>query len=113
MMKISVWDGGLSDSYLKQVTQLGADCIDFGGGNSFPGVTEQGYPDLDETIKIRKRIRSWGLDINRVTLPDITETFMKGLPGRRKRAGKHLQCLKGFRGSRRPYRKAAILGGYL
>ena len=44
MMKISVWDGGLSDSYLKQVTQLGADCIDFGGGNSFPGVEEQGYP---------------------------------------------------------------------
>ena len=47
MMKISVWDGGLSDSYLKQVTQLGADCIDFGQGNAFPGIKEQGYPDLD------------------------------------------------------------------
>ena len=43
-MKISVWDGGLSDSYLKQVTQLGADCIDFGNDGSFPGVNEQGYP---------------------------------------------------------------------
>ena len=52
-MKISVWDGGLSDSYLKQVTQLGADCIDFGGGNAFPGVDEQGYPDLDEVLKIK------------------------------------------------------------
>ena len=41
-MKISVWDGGLSESYLKQVTQLGADCIDFGSGNAFPGVDEQG-----------------------------------------------------------------------
>jgi mannonate dehydratase len=81
MMKISVWDGGLSDSYLKQVIQLGADCIDFGRGNAFPGVNEQGYPDLDELLKVKKRIRSWGLDINRVTLPDITEKFMKGLPG--------------------------------
>ena len=57
-MKISVWDGGLSESYLKQVTQLGADCIDFGGGNAFPGVDEQGYPDLDEVLKIKKRITS-------------------------------------------------------
>ncbi len=40
MMKISVWDGGLSDSYLRQVTQLGADCIDFGRCQSFPGVAE-------------------------------------------------------------------------
>ena len=96
MMKISVWDGGLSDSYLKQVTQLGADCIDFGGGNSFPGVEEQGYPDLDEVIKIRKRIRSWGLDINRVTLPDVTETFMKGLPGAEKELENTCNALRVF-----------------
>ena len=55
-MKISVRDRGLSDSYLKHVTQLGADCIDFGSGTSFPGVTEQG-PALDEVIKIRKGTR--------------------------------------------------------
>ena len=81
MMKISVWDGGLTDSYLKQVTQLGADCIDFGRDTSFPGVQEQGYPDLDELLQIKKKIQSWGLRINRVTLPNITETFMKNLPG--------------------------------
>ena len=79
-MKISVWDGGLSDSYLRQVTQLGADYIDFGLSNSFPGVKGQGYPDLDELLRIRKHIRAWGLDINRVTLPDISEKFLKGLP---------------------------------
>ena len=50
-MKISVWDSGLSESYLKQVTQLGADCIDFGNGGAFPGVSEQGYPDLDEVTE--------------------------------------------------------------
>ena len=76
MFKISVWHGDLSDDYLRYVTQLGVDCLDFGSGNYFPGVEEQGYPDLDELLKIKKRIRSWGLDINRVTLPDMTETFM-------------------------------------
>jgi mannonate dehydratase len=81
MMRISVWDGGLDEGYLRQVTQLGADCIDFGRGDAFPGTKEQGYPDLDSLLQIRARIRSWGLDINRVTLPDITERFMENLPG--------------------------------
>ena len=76
-MRISVW-GNLEDSYLKAVTQLGADCLDFGSGNSFPGVVEQGYPDLDELLKIKNKIHSYGLEINRVTLPDITEAFMNG-----------------------------------
>ena len=96
MMRISVWARGLSDSYLKQVTQLGADCIDFGGGDALPGVKEQGYPDLDELLKIKKRIRSWGLDINRVTLPDITERFMKGRPGGEKELENTCNALKVF-----------------
>ena len=80
-MRISVWNHDLSDSYLRQVTQLGADCIDFGGGDAFPGTREQGYPDLDHVREIKRRIRAWGLDINRVTLPNIGEKFMKSLPG--------------------------------
>ena len=95
-MKISVWDGGLSDSYLRQVTQLGADCIDFGNGDAFPGVNEQGYPDLDEVLKIKKRIRSWGLDINRVTLPNITEKFMQGQPGGEKELEQTCNALRVF-----------------
>jgi mannonate dehydratase len=66
---------------LRQVTQLGADCIDFGNADAFPGVREQGYPDLDGVLAIRKKIRSWGLRINRVTLPNITEQFIDDLPG--------------------------------
>ena len=81
MIRISVWHGNLSDFYLRLVTQVGADCIDFGGGNYFPGVKEQGYPDLDELLKIRKKLRSWGLDFNRVTLPDLTERFIQGKDG--------------------------------
>ena len=95
-MKISVWDGGLSDSYLKQVTQLGADCIDFGRDESFPGVKEQGYPDLDELLKMKKLIRSYGLDINRVTLPNISEKFMKGQPGGEKEIENTCNALKVF-----------------
>tara|TARA_Y100000588_G_scaffold219961_1_gene233884 strand:- start:1363 stop:2256 length:894 start_codon:yes stop_codon:yes gene_type:complete len=66
---------------MRQVSQLGADGIDFGNGTAFPGVTEQGYPDLDKVVRIKKRIHSWGLEINRVTLPDITEKFMQNQPG--------------------------------
>ena len=55
MMRISVWHGDLSESYLQKVTQLGADCLDFGGGDFFPGVKEQGYPDLDALFKIKKK----------------------------------------------------------
>lgn len=81
MIKVSVWCRELSDSYLRQVTQLGADCVDFGDGGFFPGVKEQGYPDLDELLKIKRRIASWGLEINRVTLPNLTDRFMNDEPG--------------------------------
>jgi mannonate dehydratase len=81
MMRISVWSQDLSDSYLRQVTQLGADCVDFTSGTDFPGVKEQGYPDLDAVLKIKSKVRSWGLDMNRVTLPNITEQFMEERPG--------------------------------
>ena len=76
MIKISVWNKDLSDTYLRTITQLGADGIDFGSAESFPGVKEQGYPDFDSVVEIRKKIRSFGLDINRVTLPTISLAFL-------------------------------------
>jgi mannonate dehydratase len=84
MMRISVFKRThieMSDSYLKQMAALGVDCLDFGRDIDFPGVKEQGYPDLDGVHKMRKRIRAFGLDINRVTLPDITEKFMQDQEG--------------------------------
>lgn len=96
MMRISVWHGDLSDGYLRTVTQLGADCLDFGGGEFWPGVAQQGYPDLDEVVKIRRRIRSWGLDINRVTLPNITSVFMEGQEGAEKELEDSCQALRVF-----------------
>ena len=81
MFSITVGCGDLSDHYLKRITELGVDCVDFGSGDFFPGVKEQGYPDLDELLKIKRKIYSWGLRINRVTLPDITEKFMGDAEG--------------------------------
>ena len=81
MMRIAVWGHDLSDSYLRAVSQLGADAIDIGGGAFFPGVNEQGYPDLDDLIGIVRRLRRFGLELNRVTLPDITEEVMGGGDG--------------------------------
>jgi D-mannonate dehydratase len=64
MMRIAVGHPkDLTDSYLRFVTQLGVDCIDFGEGAWMPGVAEQGYPDLDEVLKLRRRLQSWGLPL--------------------------------------------------
>lgn len=71
----------LSEKELRQLCQLGVDCIDFGVGSSIPGVEEQGFPDLDKLLKEKRRIQSWGLNINRVSLPNITKKFMNNDAG--------------------------------
>lgn len=83
MMKVSVTTNkfNLTEDDLQQLCQLGVDCIDFGNGLDFPGVKEQGFPDLDELLVMKKRIRSWGMDINRVTLPNISQSYMLNKEG--------------------------------
>ena len=80
-MRIAVWGHDLSDGYLRTVTQLGADAIDIGQGDFFAGVRQQGYPDPERLRAEVRRVRRWGLEFNRVTLPDITEQFMLGRDG--------------------------------
>ena len=77
-MRVSVFkhNAELTDTYLQQMVALGADAIDFGNDKDMPGVKEQGYPDLDGVLALRKRLRSFGIDINRVTLPNLSENFM-------------------------------------
>ncbi|MDF2926012.1 MAG: mannonate dehydratase [Paenibacillaceae bacterium] len=83
MMRVSIQvkSCDLDDSDLKQMCQLGVDCLDLTMGGSFPGVREQGYPDLDRLLQLKRRIRSFGMEINRVTLPDFSEAFMLDNPG--------------------------------
>jgi len=77
-VKIAVWNRSLSDTYLRLAVQLGAECIDFSSEYDFPGVREQGCPDLDGVLAIKRRLASWGLGINRVTLPEIPLEYMQG-----------------------------------
>lgn len=98
MMRIAVttMSTDMPDEFLKQLVQLGVDCLDYGNGACFAGVKEQGYPDLDALLRHKRRIRSFGLDINRVTLPDMTEAFMKGLPGAEKELENSVSAMKVF-----------------
>ncbi|KAB2490046.1 TIM barrel protein [Priestia endophytica] len=98
MMKVSITTNrtDLSDRDLKQLSQIGVDCLDFGKGSSFVGVSEQGYPDLDELLKLKKRVRSFGLEINRVTLPNLTEKFMNNRPGSERELENACAALKVF-----------------
>ncbi|MBX3011612.1 MAG: mannonate dehydratase [Caldilineaceae bacterium] len=83
MMRVSVFthNAELSDTYLRRLVALGADALDFGGDEEMPGVREQGYPDLDGTKALRRRLRGFGIDINRVTLPNLSQRFMQNQPG--------------------------------
>jgi len=96
MIRISVWHGDMSDSYLRKMVQLGADCLDFGRGDFWPGVEQKGYPDLDEVRVIRRRVRDFGLDINRVTLPDMTDEFIKGGAGAQRELDNTCRALEVF-----------------
>ena len=96
MIRISASAGNLSDSHLRRITQLGVDAVDLGEARDLPGVRERGYPDLDALIEIKKRVRSWGLDVNRVTLPDVTEGFLRGEAGTERELENAVQSLKVF-----------------
>lgn len=98
MMRVSVTVNtcDLPDRDLKQMVQLGVDCLDFGRGSSFPGVAEQGYPDLDGLLQLKRRVRSFGLDINRVTLPDIPADFMQDRPGAEQALENTANAMKAF-----------------
>ena len=82
MLRVAVFKHGaeLTDTFLSQMAALGADCIDFGHDADMPGVAEHGVPELDGVKALRRRLRSFGLDINRVTLPDLSAAYMQGDP---------------------------------
>jgi len=86
----------LSDEYLTQLTQLGVDRLDFTNGSSFPGVEEQGYPDVEGLLELKERVRSYGLRVNRVTLPDVGQEFMAGATEDRTPIENSVRALEAF-----------------
>ncbi|MFB5662217.1 mannonate dehydratase [Alteribacillus sp. HJP-4] len=95
-VSITVNTTQLTEVDLKQLSQLGVDYIDFGSGSSFSGVPEQGYPDLDALIRLRKKLQTWGLDINRVTLPNISNSYMHQQEGSEREVENSINAIKVF-----------------
>lgn len=113
MMKVSVFfrNAELSDdTYLNQLAAVGADCLDFGRDTDMPGVAEQGYPDLDGVKAVRRRVRSFGLDINRVTLPNLTEVYMQDQAGADDELENVCQALRVYGEARIPIARQRLTG---
>ncbi|MBO9605146.1 MAG: mannonate dehydratase [Paenibacillaceae bacterium] len=112
MMKIAiqVTTCDIPEQDLKLMSQLGVDCLDLVIGSMFPGVDEQGYPDLDRLLKLRARIRSWGMDINRVTLPDMTHAFMYDRDGAERELDNVCAAMKVFGEARMPIARLRFAG---
>ena len=112
MLRVAVFKHGaeLTDTFLRQMAALGADCIDFGNDADMPGVAEQGVPDLDQVKALRRRLRSFGLDINRVTLPDLSQRYMAGEPEGEADLDRACQALRVYGEARLPLARQRFEG---
>ena len=72
MIRIAGWCHDWSDSNLKRLCQLGVDCCD---GMPLP-TDDRGVFDLDEALEVKKKIHSWGMQVNRISLPNLSKIFM-------------------------------------
>lgn len=112
MLRVSVFSHNveLTDTWLQRMVALGADAVDFGNAAEMPGVVEQGYPDLEEVKALRKRMRSFGIDINRVTLPNFSEAFMRGDEGSDHELDNAAQALRVYGEARLPIARQRFAG---
>ena len=74
MIKVAAWCQDLNDSTLRFLSQIGVDCAD-----AVPLPTDdRGIFDLDGAIAVRKKVESWGMAVNRISLPGLSQSFMDG-----------------------------------
>ena len=112
MLRVSIFkhQSDLTDQWLRQKVALGADAIDFGGDTDMPGVADQGYPNLDEVRALRKRVRSFGIDINRVTLPTLTQTYIDERAGADDELDNAAKALEVYGKARIPIARQRVIG---
>ena len=79
-MKVLMRQRDLSDNYIRFAQQIGADGFDIHNAESVPGFVEQGYPDLEQLVKLKERVNAAGLGIYRVA-PAEPQKFLSGEPG--------------------------------
>ena len=72
MIRIAGWCHDWSDSNLKRLCQLGVDCCD---GMPLP-TDDRGVFDLDEALEVKEKIHSWGMQVNRISLPNLSKIFI-------------------------------------
>ena len=65
MIRLAGWCHDLTDANFKRLSQLGVDCCD---GMPLP-TDDRGVFDLDEALNLKNRIHSWGMQVNRISLP--------------------------------------------
>ncbi len=97
MMRVTMGIGpDPSPSLLRRYSQLGVDCVDIGEATNLPGVQEQGFPDLDSLLDIKQRVHSWGLRLNRLTLPDVGEDYFLDREGAERYVENSVNALRVF-----------------
>ena len=72
MIRLAGWCHDLTDANFKRLSQLGVDCCD---GMPLP-TDDRGVFDLDEALNLKNRIHSWGMQVNRISLPPFSKVFM-------------------------------------
>ena len=91
MMRLAIHARTPTESFLKWASQIGIDCVD---DVPLPGLTQrQGCVDRQELLKLKKWIRSHGLELNRVSLP-IIDKFVLGQPGGEEQVDNACKTLK-------------------
>ena len=90
MMKISVWDGGLSDSYLKQVTQLRRRLHRLWWWQLFPRRRRTGVPRSRRSHQNQKANPFLGTRYQPRDAARHHGNIYERAAGRRKRTGKQL-----------------------
>jgi mannonate dehydratase len=77
MMKVAAWCFDLTDSGLRRLVQLGVECAD-----ALPiPEDDRGVFILDEAVALKKHINSYGMAVNRISLPQLSEKFMNDEAG--------------------------------
>ena len=91
MIRLAAWALDMSDATLTRLVQLGVDCAD---GMDIPS-DDRGVYDLEQAVAIKKRVHSFGLQVNRVSLPYSKNFVDRGADWEEEleRAGKSLRII--------------------
>lgn len=94
-MKVAIFEADLSEDRIRWASQIGVDGFDLHNAFNVPGVREQGYPDLEKLMRLKRTLRAAGLSVYRVSLPQAPRFFLGEVGGEEEveRVCKTIECL--------------------